>query len=106
MIGGGAIVVQELARALGTRAGIDSLVVSEHDILTASRCLSPDPVSRLIVSPSRPRGPGTLGVSGTFGSLAKEISSRGNSGDEPVAHPGFGDEMPGLGWIVPSFRRS
>lgn len=33
VIGGGAIVVQELARALGTRAGIDSLVVSEHDIL-------------------------------------------------------------------------
>jgi len=33
VIGGGAIVVEELAHALGARAGIDSLVVSEHDIL-------------------------------------------------------------------------
>lgn len=33
VIGGGAIVVEELAHALGTRAGIDELVVSEHDIL-------------------------------------------------------------------------
>lgn len=33
VIGGGAIVVQELAAALGERAGIDALVVSEHDIL-------------------------------------------------------------------------
>jgi exopolyphosphatase/guanosine-5'-triphosphate,3'-diphosphate pyrophosphatase len=33
VIGGGAIVVEELARELGTRAGIDELVVSEHDIL-------------------------------------------------------------------------
>jgi exopolyphosphatase/guanosine-5'-triphosphate,3'-diphosphate pyrophosphatase len=33
VIGGGAIVVQELATALGERAGIDELVVSEHDIL-------------------------------------------------------------------------
>ena len=33
VIGGGAIVVQELARELGSRAGIDELVVSEHDIL-------------------------------------------------------------------------
>ncbi len=33
VIGGGAIVVQELAAALGSRAGIDELVVSEHDIL-------------------------------------------------------------------------
>jgi exopolyphosphatase / guanosine-5'-triphosphate,3'-diphosphate pyrophosphatase len=33
VIGGGAIVVQELARELGERAGIDELVVSEHDIL-------------------------------------------------------------------------
>jgi exopolyphosphatase/guanosine-5'-triphosphate,3'-diphosphate pyrophosphatase len=33
VIGGGAIVVQELMRELGTRAGIDELVVSEHDIL-------------------------------------------------------------------------
>ncbi|MBW0019777.1 MAG: Ppx/GppA family phosphatase [Mycobacterium sp.] len=33
VIGGGAIVVQELARELGQRAGIDSLTVSEHDIL-------------------------------------------------------------------------
>lgn len=33
VIGGGAIVVQELAAALGERAGIDELVVSEHDIL-------------------------------------------------------------------------
>ena len=33
VIGGGAIIVQELARELGTRAGIDELVVSEHDIL-------------------------------------------------------------------------
>lgn len=33
VIGGGAIVVEELARALGGRAGIDELVVSEHDIL-------------------------------------------------------------------------
>lgn len=33
VIGGGAIVVEELAAALGERAGIDELVVSEHDIL-------------------------------------------------------------------------
>jgi len=33
VIGGGAIVVQELARALSERAGIGELVVSEHDIL-------------------------------------------------------------------------
>ncbi|TPG35825.1 Ppx/GppA phosphatase family protein [Mycolicibacterium hodleri] len=33
VIGGGAIVVEELARALGERAGINELVVSEHDIL-------------------------------------------------------------------------
>lgn len=33
VIGGGAIVVQELARALADCAGIDELVVSEHDIL-------------------------------------------------------------------------
>ena len=33
VIGGGAIVVEELAKALGERAGIDSLTVSEHDIL-------------------------------------------------------------------------
>jgi exopolyphosphatase/guanosine-5'-triphosphate,3'-diphosphate pyrophosphatase len=33
VIGGGAIVVQELAEALGSRAGIDKLTVSEHDIL-------------------------------------------------------------------------
>lgn len=33
VIGGGAIVVQELAAALRERAGIDQLVVSEHDIL-------------------------------------------------------------------------
>ena len=33
VIGGGAIVVQELAQALQQRAGIDSLIVSEHDIL-------------------------------------------------------------------------
>lgn len=33
VIGGGAIVVQELAAELGRRAGIDELVVSEHDIL-------------------------------------------------------------------------
>ncbi|MGD9619796.1 MAG: exopolyphosphatase [Mycolicibacterium sp.] len=33
VIGGGAIVVQELAAALSERAGIDELVVSEHDIL-------------------------------------------------------------------------
>ncbi len=33
VIGGGAIVVQELADQLGERAGIDELVVSEHDIL-------------------------------------------------------------------------
>ena len=33
VIGGGAIVVQELAAALGERAGIEELVVSEHDIL-------------------------------------------------------------------------
>ena len=33
VIGGGAIVVQELAAALGECAGIDELVVSEHDIL-------------------------------------------------------------------------
>ena len=33
VIGGGAIVVEELARALGGRAGIEELVVSEHDIL-------------------------------------------------------------------------
>jgi exopolyphosphatase / guanosine-5'-triphosphate,3'-diphosphate pyrophosphatase len=33
VIGGGAIVVEELAHALGQRAGIDELIVSEHDIL-------------------------------------------------------------------------
>jgi exopolyphosphatase / guanosine-5'-triphosphate,3'-diphosphate pyrophosphatase len=33
VIGGGAIVVEEIARELRTRAGIDELVVSEHDIL-------------------------------------------------------------------------
>jgi exopolyphosphatase/guanosine-5'-triphosphate,3'-diphosphate pyrophosphatase len=33
VIGGGAIIVEELAHALGDRAGIDELVVSEHDIL-------------------------------------------------------------------------
>lgn len=33
VIGGGAIVVQEYALALGARTGIDELVVSEHDIL-------------------------------------------------------------------------
>lgn len=33
VIGGGAIVVEELAAALSTRAGITELVVSEHDIL-------------------------------------------------------------------------
>lgn len=33
VIGGGAIVVQELARILAQRAGIEELVVSEHDIL-------------------------------------------------------------------------
>ncbi|MCH9721937.1 MAG: Ppx/GppA family phosphatase [Actinomycetia bacterium] len=33
VIGGGAIVVEELANALAQRAGIDELVVSEHDIL-------------------------------------------------------------------------
>ncbi|WP_029114414.1 Ppx/GppA phosphatase family protein [Mycobacterium sp. URHB0044] len=33
VIGGGAIVVEELARELRGRAGIDELVVSEHDIL-------------------------------------------------------------------------
>jgi exopolyphosphatase/guanosine-5'-triphosphate,3'-diphosphate pyrophosphatase len=33
VIGGGAIIVEELAHALGDRAGISELVVSEHDIL-------------------------------------------------------------------------
>lgn len=33
VIGGGAIIVEELAAVLGERAGIDELVVSEHDIL-------------------------------------------------------------------------
>jgi exopolyphosphatase/guanosine-5'-triphosphate,3'-diphosphate pyrophosphatase len=33
VIAGGAIVVEELASALSSRAGIDDLVVSEHDIL-------------------------------------------------------------------------
>lgn len=33
VIGGGAIVVEELARELGSRAGIDELIVSERDIL-------------------------------------------------------------------------
>jgi exopolyphosphatase / guanosine-5'-triphosphate,3'-diphosphate pyrophosphatase len=33
VIGGGAIVVEEIARELRTRAGIDELIVSEHDIL-------------------------------------------------------------------------
>jgi exopolyphosphatase/guanosine-5'-triphosphate,3'-diphosphate pyrophosphatase len=33
VIGGGAIVVAELARELRSRAGIDELIVSEHDIL-------------------------------------------------------------------------
>jgi exopolyphosphatase/guanosine-5'-triphosphate,3'-diphosphate pyrophosphatase len=33
VIGGGALVVEELAHALAARAGIDALTVSEHDIL-------------------------------------------------------------------------
>jgi exopolyphosphatase / guanosine-5'-triphosphate,3'-diphosphate pyrophosphatase len=33
VIGGGALVVEELAHALAARAGIDTLTVSEHDIL-------------------------------------------------------------------------
>ena len=33
VIGGGAIIVQELAAVIGGRAGIDELLVSEHDIL-------------------------------------------------------------------------
>ena len=33
VIGGGAIVVEELAREFRARAGIEELVVSEHDIL-------------------------------------------------------------------------
>jgi exopolyphosphatase/guanosine-5'-triphosphate,3'-diphosphate pyrophosphatase len=33
VIGGGAIVIEELAFALRERAGIDALTVSEHDIL-------------------------------------------------------------------------
>jgi len=33
VIGGGAMIVEELAYALGNRAGIDELTVSEHDIL-------------------------------------------------------------------------
>jgi exopolyphosphatase/guanosine-5'-triphosphate,3'-diphosphate pyrophosphatase len=33
VIGGGAIVVEELAAALGRRAGISEIIVSEHDIL-------------------------------------------------------------------------
>jgi exopolyphosphatase/guanosine-5'-triphosphate,3'-diphosphate pyrophosphatase len=33
VIGGGAVIVEELAHVLGGRAGIDELVVSEHDIL-------------------------------------------------------------------------
>jgi exopolyphosphatase/guanosine-5'-triphosphate,3'-diphosphate pyrophosphatase len=33
VIGGGALIVEELAYALGNRAGIDELVASEHDIL-------------------------------------------------------------------------
>ena len=33
VIGGGAIVIEELAFALRERAGIDELTVSEHDIL-------------------------------------------------------------------------
>jgi len=33
VIGGGAIVVEEIALVLGQRAGIDELIVSEHDIL-------------------------------------------------------------------------
>jgi len=33
VIAGGAIVVEELAYALGQRAGINELTVSEHDIL-------------------------------------------------------------------------
>jgi exopolyphosphatase / guanosine-5'-triphosphate,3'-diphosphate pyrophosphatase len=33
VIGGGAIIVEELARTLGERAGVCELVVSEHDIL-------------------------------------------------------------------------
>ena len=33
VIGGGVVVVEELAQALAARAGIDQLIVSEHDIL-------------------------------------------------------------------------
>ena len=44
VIGGGAIVVEELARELGARAGIDTLTVSEHDIL--------DGVARALAGPA------------------------------------------------------
>jgi exopolyphosphatase / guanosine-5'-triphosphate,3'-diphosphate pyrophosphatase len=44
VIGGGAIVVEELARELGARAGIDTLTVSEHDIL--------DGVARALAEPT------------------------------------------------------
>ncbi len=45
VIGGGAIVVEELALQLGARAGIDTLIVSEHDIL--------DGVARSLASTGR-----------------------------------------------------
>ncbi len=44
VIGGGAIVVEELAAALGDRAGIDTLTVSEHDILDGIALSLADPV--------------------------------------------------------------
>ena len=44
VIGGGAIVIEELARELGARAGIDTLTVSEHDIL--------DGVARALAGPA------------------------------------------------------
>lgn len=41
VIGGGAIVVEELAAALRQRAGIGELIVSEHDILDGIACSIP-----------------------------------------------------------------
>ncbi|WP_276031385.1 Ppx/GppA phosphatase family protein [Mycolicibacterium komossense] len=43
VIGGGAVVVEELAFALGARAGIDALTVSEHDILDGIALSLADP---------------------------------------------------------------
>ena len=56
VIGGGAIVVEELARELRARAGIDELIVSEHDILDGIVLSIAGGVSHISHTASRARG--------------------------------------------------